>query len=142
MMLQRPRVRGYDCNSRNIGKKLNQEPAIGSANPESPLLRMSYTVLMADPRGISKTFTAVLERSGDRLNWTVIRVPLDLVKILGVRGQLRVRGEINGVAFRTSLFPDGKRPRDDREQEDAGGRQGCSGNEGEAQPRAGRRAEK
>src|SRR5690348_2467507 len=90
------------------GKKRNQEPAIGSANPESPLLRMSYTVLMADPRGISKTFTAVLDRSGDRLNWTVIRVPLDVVKIWGVRGQLRVRGEINGFAFRTSLFPDGK----------------------------------
>jgi hypothetical protein len=66
---------------------------------------MSYTVLMADPRSMSETFTAVLERSGDRLNWTVIRVPMDVAKIWGVRGQLRVKGEINGFAFRTSLFP-------------------------------------
>jgi uncharacterized protein YdeI (YjbR/CyaY-like superfamily) len=63
---------------------------------------------MSDSRSKSKTFTAVLERSGDRLNWTIIRVPLDVAKIWGKRGQLRVKGEINGFAFRTSLFPDGK----------------------------------
>lgn len=69
---------------------------------------MSYTVLMADPRSTSKTFMATLQRSGDRLNWTVIRVPLDVAKIWSVRGQLRVKGEINGFPFCTSLFPDGK----------------------------------
>jgi uncharacterized protein YdeI (YjbR/CyaY-like superfamily) len=63
---------------------------------------------MPDQRLLSKTFTAVLERSGDRLNWTVIRVPLDVARIWGVRGQLRVKGEINDFPFRTSLFPDGK----------------------------------
>ena len=69
---------------------------------------MPYTVLMPDSRNLSKSFTAILERSGDRLNWTVIRVPLDVARIWGVRGQLRVKGEINGFAFRTSLFPDGR----------------------------------
>jgi uncharacterized protein YdeI (YjbR/CyaY-like superfamily) len=55
----------------------------------------------------AKTFEAVLERTGDRLNWTVIRVPFDVSKLWGVRGQLRVKGEINGFPFRTSLFPTG-----------------------------------
>ena len=63
---------------------------------------------MPHARSTSKTFTATLERSGDRLNWTVIRVPLNVSTVWGVRGQLRVKGEINGFAFRTSLFPDGK----------------------------------
>lgn len=57
---------------------------------------------------VTKTFQAVLERSGNSLNWTVIRVPVDVAKVWGVRGQLRVKGEINSFAFRTSLFPDGK----------------------------------
>jgi uncharacterized protein YdeI (YjbR/CyaY-like superfamily) len=69
---------------------------------------MAYTVRMAESRNRSKSFTAVLERSGDRLNWTIIRVPLDVAAIWGNRGQLRVKGEINGFAFCTSLFPDGK----------------------------------
>lgn len=69
---------------------------------------MAYTVRMAASGSIARTFNAVLERSGDRLNWTIIRVPLDVAEIWGKRGQLRVKGEINGFAFSTSLFPDGK----------------------------------
>jgi uncharacterized protein YdeI (YjbR/CyaY-like superfamily) len=63
---------------------------------------------MPKPKPVAKTFDAVLERSGDRLNWTIIRVPLDVAKVWGVRGQLKVQGEINGFGFRTSLFPTGK----------------------------------
>src|SRR5215469_3892415 len=55
----------------------------------------------------AKTFEAVLERDGTRLNWVIIRVPLDVKKIWGTRGNLRVKGEINGFSFRTSLFPTG-----------------------------------
>jgi uncharacterized protein YdeI (YjbR/CyaY-like superfamily) len=62
---------------------------------------------MPSPRLVAKTFEAALERSGDRLNWTIIRVPLHVPKVWGVRGQLKVKGEINGFAFRTSLFPTG-----------------------------------
>jgi Domain of unknown function (DUF1905)/Bacteriocin-protection, YdeI or OmpD-Associated len=54
---------------------------------------------------IAKTFRATLERIQSRLGWTIIRIPFDVGKIWGVRGQLRVKGEINGFAFRTSLFP-------------------------------------
>jgi uncharacterized protein YdeI (YjbR/CyaY-like superfamily) len=63
---------------------------------------------MPTPKLAAKTFEAVLERGADRLNWTIIRVPFDAAKLWGKRGQLRVKGEINGFAFRTSLFPDGK----------------------------------
>jgi uncharacterized protein YdeI (YjbR/CyaY-like superfamily) len=62
------------------------------------------------PKAISKlkNFEAVLERSGDRLNWTIVRIPFDSVKFWGKRGQVRVKGEINGFAFKSTLFPTGK----------------------------------
>jgi uncharacterized protein YdeI (YjbR/CyaY-like superfamily) len=50
-------------------------------------------------------FRATLERIQSRLGWTIIRIPFDVGKVWGTRGQLRVKGEINGFAFRTSLFP-------------------------------------
>ena len=48
-----------------------------------------------------------------RLNWTIIRVPFDASKAFSVhgqkrgqiRGQINVKGEINGFPFRTCLFP-------------------------------------
>jgi uncharacterized protein YdeI (YjbR/CyaY-like superfamily) len=63
---------------------------------------------MPESRTAVKTFEATLERGNNNLGWTIIRVPLDVAKIWGVRGQLRVSGEINGFPFRTSLFPTGK----------------------------------
>ena len=57
------------------------------------------------PRSVVKSFRATLERIQSRLGWTIIRIPFDVAKIWGTRGQLRVKGEINGFAFRTSLFP-------------------------------------
>jgi uncharacterized protein YdeI (YjbR/CyaY-like superfamily) len=62
---------------------------------------------MATPKALKKNFDAFLERGGDRLNWTIVRVPIDVEKVWGKRGQLKVTGEINGFAFRTSLFPTG-----------------------------------
>jgi hypothetical protein len=56
-------------------------------------------------KSIPKTFRAALERIQSRLGWTIIRIPVDVAKVWGTRGQLRVKGEINGFAFRTSLFP-------------------------------------
>ena len=53
----------------------------------------------------AKSFRATLERIQSRLGWTIIRIPFVVAKIWGTRGQLRVKGEINGFAFRTSLFP-------------------------------------
>ena len=59
------------------------------------------------PKPIAKSFQATLERGGGALNWVIVRIPFDVSKLWGKRGQLRVRGEINGFAFRTSLFPTG-----------------------------------
>jgi uncharacterized protein DUF1905/bacteriocin resistance YdeI/OmpD-like protein len=56
----------------------------------------------------AKKFKGALERSGSRLAWTVVRIPFDVDKTWGTRGQCKVRGEINGFPFRTSLFPNGK----------------------------------
>jgi uncharacterized protein YdeI (YjbR/CyaY-like superfamily) len=57
---------------------------------------------------VPKTFQATLERIDSPLKWVMVRLPFDAGKIWGKRGQLKVKGEINGFAFRTSLFPDGK----------------------------------
>jgi uncharacterized protein YdeI (YjbR/CyaY-like superfamily) len=63
-------------------------------------------MLMAKPR--AKSFRAPLERSASSLNWVIVRIPFDVAKTWGTRGQRKVKGEINGFAFRTSLFPTGK----------------------------------
>lgn len=55
-----------------------------------------------------KSFRATLERGAMNLGWTMIRIPFDAAKLWGSRGQIRIQGEINGFAFQTSLFPDGK----------------------------------
>ena len=52
-----------------------------------------------------KRFEATLERMRSRLNWTIIRLPFDAAKWYGMRGQIKVKVEINGCSFRTSLFP-------------------------------------
>jgi uncharacterized protein YdeI (YjbR/CyaY-like superfamily) len=39
------------------------------------------------------------------LGWIIVWIPFNVHKIWGSRGRLKVRGEINGFAFRTSLFP-------------------------------------
>jgi len=42
-----------------------------------------------------------------RLNWVVAPIPFDVSKVWGARGQLKVKGEINGFPFRGSLFAAG-----------------------------------
>jgi hypothetical protein len=59
-------------------------------------------------KSAAKLFDATLERMPSRLNWITVRIPFDVAKTWGSRGMFRVRGNINGFAFRTSLFPTGK----------------------------------
>ncbi len=54
---------------------------------------------------VAKVFDATLERLRSNLGWIVIWIPFDVQKVWGTRGRLRVKGNINGFAFRTSLFP-------------------------------------
>ena len=59
----------------------------------------------AKPAAAAKRFEARLERMRSRLNWVIIHMPFDAAKVWRMRGQIKVKGEINGFAFRTSLFP-------------------------------------
>jgi uncharacterized protein YdeI (YjbR/CyaY-like superfamily) len=52
-----------------------------------------------------KSFSTVLEATGTKLHWVIARVPVDLKKAWPGWDGRRVRGEINGFAFQTSLFP-------------------------------------
>lgn len=57
---------------------------------------------------LRKSFTALLEPDGTELRWTIARIPFDVDQVWPVRRRMRVRGEIDGFAFRTSLFPDSR----------------------------------
>lgn len=52
-----------------------------------------------------KSFQAMLERGRNNLGWVIVRIPFDVSKVWGKRGMLKVKGDINGFPFRTSLFP-------------------------------------
>src|ERR1700732_4683351 len=56
----------------------------------------------------AKGFRALLEPTRNELRWVIARVPFDLAKAWPERNGRRVRGEINGFAFRTSLFPNSR----------------------------------
>jgi uncharacterized protein YdeI (YjbR/CyaY-like superfamily) len=53
----------------------------------------------------AKSFSARLEPDRTPLRWVIVRLPFDIDKAWPERKRLRVRGQINGFAFRTSLFP-------------------------------------
>ena len=56
------------------------------------------------PKTKSKSFHATLERMQSNLGWVIISIPFDVKKTWGA-SRVKVRGEVNGHAFRTSLFP-------------------------------------
>lgn len=90
------------------------EPACGSTGKVSParinvrwptIAKRRYSVTRSPQ---AKSFTALLEPDGTRLRWVIARIPFDVLKTWPqIRGR-RVRGEIGGFAFRTSLFPDSR----------------------------------
>lgn len=52
----------------------------------------------------ARSFRATLEKLRSNLGWTIIRIPFDAKQAWG-SGRAKVRGEVNGVEFRTSVFP-------------------------------------
>jgi hypothetical protein len=54
-----------------------------------------------------KTFTATLQRPEGVGTWTYLTVPFDVLAAYGVKGQVKVKGTINGAFFRSSLMPHG-----------------------------------
>lgn len=65
---------------------------------------MAYNPAPMAPKAKAKTFRAPLQREG-RLGWTVAYLPFSVEKTWGTRRQVRVKGEINGFAFRATAFP-------------------------------------
>jgi hypothetical protein len=56
---------------------------------------------------IAKRFSGILERLPGNLGWTIVRLPFDATKVWKERNRLRVKGAVNGFAFRTSSFSTG-----------------------------------
>ncbi len=56
----------------------------------------------------TKTFQATLKPDGTSLKWTIASVPRAVTDGWKAGGRPRVKGEINGFAFRTTLFSTGK----------------------------------
>ena len=61
---------------------------------------------MATAQNSRQHFHACLDADQRRLRWIIARLPFHPADVWPVRKGRRVRGEINGTAFRTSLFPD------------------------------------
>ena len=57
------------------------------------------------PKTLKKRFRATLERMRGNLGWVIVWIPFNVYETWGRRGNFPVKGEINGFAFRTSLFP-------------------------------------
>ena len=53
----------------------------------------------------AKTYSAPLEHLRSGLGWVVAYLPFDAAKVWSCGGRPKVKGEINGFPFRTSLFP-------------------------------------
>jgi uncharacterized protein YdeI (YjbR/CyaY-like superfamily) len=60
------------------------------------------------PKRVAKSFKATLEPIPSRLGWVIIRIPFDVPKVWGTHAMVRVKGEINGFAFRAPVFPTSK----------------------------------
>ena len=60
---------------------------------------------MPRPNRTTRRFEALLEHERGGLGWTIIRVPFTPSDVWPQMIRLRVRGTVNGFAFRNSLFP-------------------------------------
>lgn len=60
--------------------------------------------MKSKPKLVAKSFKATLERIPSRFNLVFIRIPFDASKVWGIGGKIRVKGEINGFAFRGVVF--------------------------------------
>jgi uncharacterized protein YdeI (YjbR/CyaY-like superfamily) len=60
-------------------------------------------------KNAAKTFRAVIEPLSGGLGWVVARLPFDIDEAWNKMVRLRVKVEVGGEVFRTSLFPDAHR---------------------------------
>jgi uncharacterized protein YdeI (YjbR/CyaY-like superfamily) len=79
----------------NVTGNPGQVPRNGAVN------YVSDTLLQMNQR---RSFRALLQPDGTKLRWVTARVPFDPAVVWKTRRGMRVKGTINGFAFRTSLF--------------------------------------
>jgi hypothetical protein len=65
---------------------------------------------MTRPSRTTRRFEALLEKERGGLGWTIVRVPFTPSDVWPQQIRLRVRGTVNGFAFRSSLFPYSNEP--------------------------------
>ena len=80
-------------------------PSILDSSVQTPMARKPKP-----GSGDSRSFTAPVVRLRSNLGWIVVWVPFDVEEVWGKGGRPKIKGDINGYLFRTSLFPtrDGK----------------------------------
>ncbi|MBI4286437.1 MAG: DUF1905 domain-containing protein [Chloroflexi bacterium] len=54
-----------------------------------------------------QVFQTRLERQGGTGSWTYITLPFDVAAVFGSKAQVKVRGTVNGVPYRSSVMPFG-----------------------------------
>ena len=54
---------------------------------------------------MQKKFRAKAEPAGPGGAWCFLAIPFDVAELWGTRGRVRVKGTINGFAFRTNIQP-------------------------------------
>jgi hypothetical protein len=54
------------------------------------------------------TFTGRPKSIGPGGAWAYLKIPFDIEKQFGSRARVAVKGTLNGLPYRTSIFPDGK----------------------------------
>ena len=88
---------------------LTRTPDAAKPACQSDAVPHSQTAYAVGVPGKQK-FRGVLEAgSTGSLNWVILGVPFDPAEVWPRRNRLRVRGTINGFAFRTSLFKNAKK---------------------------------
>jgi hypothetical protein len=51
------------------------------------------------------TFESTLQKPDTPGSWTYLVIPLNIEEIFGSKGQVKVRGTINGYPYRSSAMP-------------------------------------
>ena len=54
-----------------------------------------------------RSFKATLKRPATPGSWTFLDIPFDVEQVFGHKGQVKVKGTINGYAYRSSAMPNG-----------------------------------
>src|SRR5689334_7027265 len=80
-------------------------PFFRTFGPHSLAIEPSGYNVATMPNSQAKTFRGTLERLRGNLGWVIVRIPFDVKKTWG-SARPKVRGQVNGAAFRTSVFPE------------------------------------